>query len=67
MGNTSYCLGLLEREGSIKSRYMKLYKTYYTISVLTEKDESLLAVLQQETPRDIISYLIESPVRHRVR
>ena len=61
MGNASYCLGLLETEGSIKSRRIRLYKTYYTVSSLAEKDEFLLAALQQETPRDIISYLIEKP------
>jgi predicted transcriptional regulator len=61
LGNTLYCLGLLEKEGSVKSRRIQLYKTYYTTSILAEKDESILAALQQETPRDIISYLIMNP------
>lgn len=40
---------------------MGLYKTYYTISISGERNEKISALLQQETPRDIILYLIENP------
>jgi DNA-binding transcriptional ArsR family regulator len=61
MGNTMHYLILLEKEGFIKSKRMGMYKTYYTISDLGERHESILAVLQHETPRDIILFLIENP------
>src|SRR5262249_5195658 len=37
------------------------YKTYYTISLSGERNQKISAFLQQETPRDIILYLIENP------
>jgi winged helix-turn-helix DNA-binding protein len=40
---------------------MGLYKTYYTVSISGERNEKISAILQQETPRDIILYLIENP------
>lgn len=61
MGDTQYNLNLLEKSGSIKSRRIGRHRTYYTVSISGERSESILAVLQQETPRDILLYLIENP------
>lgn len=72
MGDIQYQLKFLEKSGLIKSRRIGLYKTYYTVSILGERDEKILAILQQETPRDVLLYLIENPgatqtelVRHK--
>jgi DNA-binding MarR family transcriptional regulator len=72
MGDIQYQLKFLEKSGLIKSRRIGLYKTYYTVSIFGERDEKILAILQQETPRDVILYLIENPgatqtelVRHK--
>ena len=72
IGDIQYQLKFLEKSGLIKSRRIGLYKTYYTVSILGERDEKILAILQQETPRDVILYLIENPgatqtelVRHK--
>lgn len=61
MGDTQHHLGVLDKLGLIKSRRKGMYKVYYSISILCKRDEDILAVLQQETPRDIILYLVENP------
>jgi predicted transcriptional regulator len=45
----------------IKSRRIGIFRRYYTVSICGEKLESLLAILRQEAPRDIIIFLIENP------
>jgi len=61
LGDIQYQLTQLEATSLIRSRRIGLYKTYYTISLSGERNEKILAFLQQETPRDIILYLIENP------
>lgn len=61
VGNTQYILHTLEKMGSIKSRRIGVFRMYYTVSILGERQESILAMLGQEVPRDIILYLIENP------
>src|SRR6266705_4018830 len=61
MGDIQYQLKFLEKSGLIKSRRIGLYKTYFTVSILGERDEKILAILQQETPRDVLLYLIKNP------
>jgi predicted transcriptional regulator len=61
IGNIQYHLFLLEKGGSIKSRRINFRKVYYAASILGERHESILAILRQETPRDILLYLIENP------
>jgi len=61
MGDTQHHLGVLDKLGLIKSRRKGMYKVYYTVSILRKRDEDILAVLQQETPRDIILHLVENP------
>ena len=34
---------------------------YYSVAIFRERQQSILAVLGQEVPRDIILFLIESP------
>ena len=61
MGDTQHHLNILENTGFVKSRRISIYKVYYDVSVFEERHESILAVLQQETPRSILLYLIENP------
>lgn len=61
IGDTQHHLGVLDKIGMIKSKRKGMYKVYYTVSILGKRDEDILAVLQQETPREIILYLVENP------
>jgi predicted transcriptional regulator len=61
LGDTQHHLNTLEKSGSIKSKRMGMYKVYFSVSILEGRDESILATLQQETPREIILCLVEKP------
>jgi len=61
LGDTQYHLNRLENLNLVRSRRVGLYKTYYGDSISGERNEKISAILQQETPRDIILYLIENP------
>jgi predicted transcriptional regulator len=61
LGDTQYHLNFLENSGLVKSKKKGMYKVYYTFSILEERDESILAILQQESTREIIVYLVEHP------
>ena len=61
IGDTQYHLGVLEKSGLVKSRRIGIYRVYYLVSILEGRQESILATLQQETPRQIIINIIEHP------
>lgn len=61
MGDIQHHLCVLGNAGLIKSRRISIYKVYYEVSVFEERNESILAILRQETPRSILLYLIENP------
>lgn len=61
MGDIQYNLNVLERLELIKYRRLGIYKHYYAKSILGSRNELILAILQQETPRAIILCLIEFP------
>jgi predicted transcriptional regulator len=61
VGDTQYHLQILEKTSLIKSRRMGIFRVYYAASVLEQRQESILAVLRQEVPRDIILFLLEHP------
>jgi predicted transcriptional regulator len=61
IGDTQYHLKILEKKDLIKSRRVGLFRMYYAVAVFRERQQSILAVLGQEVPRDIILFLIESP------
>jgi len=58
--DTQYWCNRLERMASVRSRRLGLYKTYYPASILGERHENILAILQQKTPRNIVLYLMEN-------
>jgi len=63
MGTIQYYLDMLEKEGKIKSVKTRFYKNYFHIN---ESDEEVLSVLNLESPRNIIIYLIQNePSTHQ--
>jgi len=63
MGTIQYYLAMLEKEGKIKSIKTRFYKNYYQID---ESDEKILSVLNLDSPRSIVIYLIQhEPSTHQ--
>ncbi|MFB5620941.1 MAG: winged helix-turn-helix transcriptional regulator [Nitrosopumilus sp.] len=63
MGTIQYYLTMLEKEGKIKSTKTKFYKNYYYIN---ESDDQILSVLNLDSPRNIVMYLIQhEPSTHQ--
>ncbi|WP_179372636.1 winged helix-turn-helix transcriptional regulator [Nitrosopumilus ureiphilus] len=63
MGTVQYYLTMLEREGKIKSTKTKFYKNYYHIN---ESDDEILSVLNLDSPRNIVIFLIQhEPSTHQ--
>ena len=61
VGDVQYHLNFLETNGCIKSRKFGKCKTFYSVDVTDLRHELTLAVLRQETLREIILYVIEHP------
>lgn len=63
MGTIQYYLAMLEREGKIKSIKTKFYKNYYHIN---EIDDKILSVLNLDSPRNIVIFLVQhEPSTHQ--
>lgn len=63
MGTIQYYLAMLEKEGKIKSTKTKFYKNYYHIH---ESDDKILSVLNLDSPRNIVIFLIQhEPSTHQ--
>ena len=63
MGTIQYNLAMLEKEGKIKSVKTRFYKNYYHIN---ESNEKILSVLNLDSPRNIVMYLIQhEPSTHQ--
>src|SRR5215831_17694002 len=58
--DTQYWCNRLEKMALVRSRRLGLYRTYYPASILGERHENILAILQQKTPRNILLYLLEN-------
>ena len=61
IGNTLYNVNILEKSGMIKYRKWNMYKRYFVMSISDNRSQAILALLQQETTREIILFLIENP------
>lgn len=61
IGDTLYNINILEKSGLIKHRKWNMYKRYFIISISDNRSQAILALLQQETTREIILFLIENP------
>lgn len=63
IGTVQYHLTMLEREGKIKSTKIKFYRNYYHIN---ESDDKILSVLNLDSPRNIVIFLIQhEPSTHQ--
>jgi DNA-binding MarR family transcriptional regulator len=60
-GDLQYHLFWLERNGFIKTKRNGFYRFVYPTMVFQERQEVLLSVLYQETPRDILLCLLHDP------
>ena len=60
MGATQHHLEVLEKSGKIRSKKKVMYRHYYAVDIL-ETHHEILAFLIQETPRDILVFLVEHP------
>jgi len=63
IGTVQYYLTMLEKEGKIKSIKTRFYKNYYSVD---ESDEKILSILNLDSPRNIVMYLIQhEPATHQ--
>lgn len=63
MGTTQYHVSSLENEGKIISKRSSIYKNYYHVGINTKNE--LMAILNLESPRKIILYVLENePCNH---
>jgi DNA-binding MarR family transcriptional regulator len=60
-GDLQYHLFWLEKHGFVKTRKSGFYRFVYPTMVFQEKQEVLLGVLSQETPREILLCLLRDP------
>ena len=59
MGTLQYHLNLLEKNGKITSDKHSLHRHYFRVGVFLENEKNLLKILNKETERDILLYIIE--------
>ena len=59
MGTAQHHLYKLEKDGKITAARKGLYKYYFPIGMFQAKEKNLLQVLNQETARDILFYIVE--------
>jgi predicted transcriptional regulator len=61
MGELQYHLQVLEKSGHIASKRIGLYKRFYPSRIFGEMQKQILSILSQETPRNIVLYLLQNP------
>lgn len=59
MGTLQYHLNLLEKNGKVISDKHSLHRYYFRVGVFLENERNLLKILNKETERDILMYIIE--------
>jgi predicted transcriptional regulator len=59
MGTVQHHLNRLEKDGKITSVRNGLYKYYFPIGMFQAKEKNLLQILNQETARDILFFIVE--------
>lgn len=60
MGTIQYHLNRLEQEGKITSQKTGLHKHYFAIGIFKDHEKEIIKFLTQETPREIIMFIIEN-------
>lgn len=61
VGDLQYHLYALERQGMIKTVRRGLRNFMYPSGIFSDREEKVLSVISQETPREIILNLIQKP------
>lgn len=61
IGDVQYHIHRLERDGAIKSVRRGLYRFFYASSLVGDDGGAMLAALSQDTPRELLLHLVESP------
>ena len=59
MGTVQHHLYKLEKDGKITAVRNGLYKYYFPIGIFQAKERNLLQILNQETAKDILFYIVE--------
>lgn len=59
MGTIQYHLGVLEKQGKIISERQSLHRCYFPIGIFEENQKNILKILNQDTLREILLYIIE--------
>jgi len=59
MGTVQYHLNLLEKDGKILSERHSLHRFYFPIGMFEENQKNILKILNQDTVREILLYIIE--------
>lgn len=59
MGTAQYQLARLEKIGKITSTKKGLYKFYFPSGIFQDNEKYILQVLNQETAREILMFIIE--------
>lgn len=60
MGTIQYYLNKLEYDGKISSQRNGLHKHYFAIGVFNDDEKDLIKFLTQETPREILLFIVEN-------
>ncbi len=66
MGDLQYHLYELESQNRISTERRGLRKHFYPTGVFRENQKAILSVFSQETPRELLLYLIENPDSSRI-
>jgi predicted transcriptional regulator len=61
IGDTQYHICVLQREGLIRSFKYGMYRHYYLVEISDIQHQAMLALLMQDTARDILIHLVEHP------
>lgn len=59
MGTIQYHLTSLEKQGKIISERRSLHRYYFPIGIFEENQKNILKILNQDTLREILLYIIE--------
>ncbi|MCA9811940.1 MAG: winged helix-turn-helix transcriptional regulator [Nitrosarchaeum sp.] len=59
MGTIQYHLNLLEKQGKIFSEKQMFHRRYFPVGLFEQNEREILNLLNQETPREIIMFILE--------
>ena len=60
IGTVQYHLNLLEKSGKVVSERHSLHRFYFPVAIFEKHDRDILKILNQETAREILMFIVES-------